>query len=342
MAPEPAETRVTRPPAGDPWETPLRTGMSLVIRLAWGLGDVLLSTSAVRRYKELNPEVPIYYQTYKHNRTDRYRLEYEKGCPAEMLYGNPDIEAVIDWFKPHPAPALVRELRYAYFGGPSLDYPIQAHFWENLGLDWERGQRFDSHYYLTDSERVDASRLLPGEDGPYLILTPHTGWPGKAWSDAGWADLVAWALTAGLRPVVLAGVPLKGRPWDSRGVLNLSGQLDIRATAGVLDRAEHAVMTEGGLSNLRFALGRPVVFLTCATRRNLQIWTPMELTTEIRALEDGLPACEACMWRRDHVTNGAHDRHVPPASIKRCPPGKSLRDIPASVVITALESETTE
>ena len=357
MAAEPATTGLT-PGAGPPGEAPVRDGMSLVVRLAWGLGDVLLSTSALRRYKELHPGVPIVYQTYAHNRTDRYRLEYETGCPAEMLYHNPDIDAIIDWFDPHPTPALVRDLRYAYFGGPSLDYPIQAHFWENLGLEWTPNQRFDAFYCLQDSERRAAAELLPGEDGPYLVLTPQTGWPGKAWSDAGWADLIAWSLTAGLRPVVLAGVPLKGPPWDSRGVLNLSGQLDIRATGGVLDRAEHAVMTEGGLSNLRFALGRPVVFLTCATMSGLQIWTPPELTTEVRMVETegalgqlkvhpiaadlrkgliGGVACEPCMWRRDHVTDGARDRHVPPASIKRCPAGRSLRDMPASVIINALE-----
>ena len=328
--------------------------MTLLVRLAWGLGDVLLSTSAIRRYKELNPEVPIVYQTYKHNRSDRYNLEYDKGCPAEMLYGNPDIEAIIDWFEPHPAPALVRELRYAYFGGPSLDYPIQAHFWENLGLSWEPGQRFDAHYYLTEPERQTASRLLPGEGGPYLVLAPHTGWPGKAWTEDGWSELISLALGKGLAPVILSGVRLKGPPWDQRGVINLSGQLDIRASAGVLDRAEYAVLPEGGLSNLRFALARPVVLLTCATQVGVQIWTPPELTTEVRAWEapiDGVifeprggepwgisaAACEPCMWRRDHVTNGARDRHVSPASIKRCPPGRSLRDIPASAVMAALE-----
>src|SRR3990167_11223963 len=178
MAPEPAEKGLTSAGARPPWEGHVSTSMTLVVRLAWGLGDVLLSTSAIRRYKELNPDAPIVFQTYKHNRTDRYSLEYEKGCPAEMLYGNPDIDAIIDWFEPHPAPALVRELRYAWFGGPSLDYPIQAHFWENLGLEWTPDQRFDAFYCLTGPERQAASRLLPGDGGPYLGIAPHTGWPG--------------------------------------------------------------------------------------------------------------------------------------------------------------------
>ena len=355
MAVEPAQAGVTRPTAGDPWETPLSAGMSLVVRLAWGLGDVLLSTSAIHRYKELNPDTPIIYQTYKHNRTDRYTLEYANGCPAEMLYGNPDIDAIIDWFDPYPTPALVRDLRYAWFGGPSLDYPIQAHYWENLGLPWERGQRFDSHYYLTDAERRLGSQLLPDDQGPYLVVTPHTGWPGKAWTDAGWSELIDWSLSQHMTPVVLAGVPLKGPVWDQRGVLNLSGTLSMRANGAVLDRAELAVMLEGGLSNLRFALGRQAVLLTCATAAGLQIWTPPELTMQVRMMggrQEAYPpepaqaaitiggerfGCEPCMWRRDHVTNGSRDRHVPPASIKHCPVGRSLRDVPASVVIDYLK-----
>lgn len=354
MAAEPPTEGLTRPRAGDPWETPVSAGMSLVVRLAWGLGDVLLSTSAIRRYKELNPETPIVYQTYKYNRTDRYHLEYPNGCPAEMLYGNPYIDEIIDWFDPHPKPALVRELRYAAFGGPSLDYPIQAHFWENLGLEWQPGQRFDSHYYLTDTERRLGAQLLPDEQRPFLVLSPHSGWPGKTWSDTGWAELISYAVQAGMTPVVLAGEALKGAPWDQRGVLNLSGTLSMRANGAVLDRAEYAVMTEGGLSNLRFALGQHTILLTCATQVGVQVWTPPELTTEVHAWEapidgiifearDGEPwgisaaACEPCMWRREHVTTGQRDRHVPPASIRNCPAGRSLRDVPASAVIEALK-----
>lgn len=332
----------------------------LIINLAWGLGDVLLSTSAIRQFKALHPDVPIIYRTYRHNRTDRYRLSYDKGTPAQMLEGNPDIDQVIDWFDPIPTPSVSYEMRYAWFGGPSLDYPIQAHYWENLGLEWEPGQRFDAYYYLTDREREWArGRFSPLS---LLALTPHGGWAGKMWTDAGWAEVIAFALKEGITPVIMAGDRLHRTPWDQRGVLNLSGELDIREAAAVLEAADYAVMIEGGMSNLRFALGKPAILLTCATLVGLQIWTPPELTTEIRmevpegqdsqlfVTTSGFPqalptelqeslvacvACEPCMWRREHVTK--RDPKLPPASTRYCPQGRSLRDVPAGVVIEALK-----
>lgn len=331
-------------------------GPSLVVRLPWGLGDVLLATSAIRGYRELHPDARIIFQTYVHNRHPhgRYKLEYPHGTPAEMLLHNPDIDELRDFFAPAPMGSALVDLRYAWFGGPSLDYPIQAHFWENLGLAWEPGQRFDSYYHMTEAERVWARERIQVER-PLLGLTPANGWPGKLWSDSHWGDLITWALDAGYAPIVFAGHRLFGAPWDQRGVLNASGQLNIRQTAALLARCQRAVMLEGGLSNLRFALGLPAILLTCATLAGLQVWTPPELTTEIRMMgdehyrypgvsatgaivtESAKVACEPCMWRREHVKGV--DPLVPPAQIEGCPAGRSLRDLPASVVIEALEAQ---
>lgn len=329
--------------------------MSTVLcRLSWGLGDVLLTTSAIREYKRLNPDDVIYYETFVANRTGAYQTEYPNGFPAEMLLWNPDIAQIIDWGAPPPErPDRIINFHYAEFGGPSLDYSIQAHFWENMGLTWEPGQRFDSHYYLHEYE-VDWVRSMIGNgwiDEGLLVLTPQTGWPGKAWNDAGWFGLIDWALREGLHPVILAGHKLAGARWNSLGVVNLSGQLNMRQSAAVLSLAEHAVMTEGGLSNLRFALGKPAVLMTCATQVGVAIWTPPELTTEVRAwqtpdgdafygakpLNDGnTPACESCMWRREHVKSRRAD--VPPASIRDCPADRSLRDVPVEAVVALLKN----
>jgi hypothetical protein len=321
--------------------------MSLVVKLAWGLGDVLLTTSAIRRYKDLRPLVPIIFQTYTHNRTDRYHVQYEKGCPGEMLWHNPDIDQIIDVGEPHPTPATVVEMRYAWFGGPSLDYPIQAHYWDNLGLEWGPGQRFDSHFYLTDDERDWASKTLHNGMRT-LAIAPACGWPGKEWRRDRWADLIRWATGEAYEVAVLAGERLTGPPWDQRGVLNLTSKLDMRQTAAILDAAQQAVLIEGGLSNLRFALGRPTILLTCATQVGVQIWTPPELTTETRMWQAQAgprpgfapwpeTACEPCMWRGEHPKK--HTRNVPPASLEACPPGRSLRDVPAEIIIEALQKE---
>lgn len=322
---------------------------TLTVDLAWGLGDVLLTTSALRRYKELHPETRIVYRTYTQNRGSRYRVIYDKGCPAEMLYGNPDIDRIVDVTDSKRDAAI--KFRYAWFGGPSLDYPIQAHFWENLGLEWEPGQRFDSYFYLTDEEREWALCTVAE---PTLAIAPRCGWPGKEWREDRWAEVIRWALKEGYTVEILAGEKLTGPPWDQRGVINFSSQLDMRQTAAILELASKAVLIEGGLSNLRFALGRPTILLTCATQVGLQIWTPPELTTEIRmwdhlgapnpgvrvnvawlvpALSD--PACEPCMWRLEHPKT--HTVNVAPASLAYCPDGRSLRDVPADIVIEALK-----
>lgn len=348
------ERRLTGPSPRGPGQAAVRAD-TLVVELAWGLGDVLLTTSALRRYKELHPETKVVYRTYTKNRADRtggYRIIYEKGCPAEMLHGNPDIDQIEDIATPHRVGAV--KFSYAWFGGPSLDYPIQAHYWENLGLKWQPGQRFDSYFYLTDEEREWADHTL--RRGPILAIAPACGWPGKEWRQDRWAEVIRWATESGYEVAVLAGERLTGPPWDARGVRNFTSLLDMRKNAAILDAADKAVLIEGGLSNLRFALGWPAVLLTCATKVGLQIWTPPELTTEIRMMSHALHedaseaevvpgvdrfqgyarvACEPCMWRREHPKT--HTRNVAPASIAGCPPGRSLRDVPADVVITALE-----
>ena len=89
--------------------------------------------------------------------------------------------------------------------------------------------------------------------------------------------------------------------------------------------ADAMVCTEGGLSNLRFALGKPAVVLTCATRIGLQVWAPPELCTEIRNEQ----LCEPCMWRLDHVAGKAD---APPGKTTHCPQGRTLRDVTAETV----------
>ncbi len=328
---------------------------TVLCRLSWGLGDVLLSTSAIHEYRRLHPDHRIIYQTYLHNQTPRYKLEYPKGNPGEMLWDNPDIDELIDLTDTsrYRMPAKIIDFHYADFGGPSLDYPIQAHYWENMGLQWQAAQRFDAYYHLRESEVEAARKLLGGwVDEGLIAMSPLTGWPGKDWSDEGWFGLIDWALRCGLHPVILSMGRLAGPGWEKAGVVNLSGQLDIRETAPILPLCRYAVMLEGSISNLQFALGLPAILLTCATQRGLQIWVPPELTTEVRAwrMPDGdiyygtMPlkegneaACEPCMWRRDHVKYRRAD--VPPASIKNCPAGRSLRDVPVEAVIAVLERQ---
>lgn len=340
----------------------LRAGLkTLVVTLTWGLGDVLLSTSALHEFKQRHPETRIVFKTF----TDvgrRRKLTYAQGNPAQMLEHNPDIDLVLDvserYFPEEPGAHI--DFHYAAFGGPPLDYPIQAHYWENLGLEWKRGQRFDAFYFITEEERERARKLTAA--GPSLVVTLGGGWPGKSWTMQGWMELIHWAHKRGIRPVILSGERYDDPELFGRGIANLTGNTDIRQAGAILAEADYAVMTEGGPSNLRFAVGKPVILLTCATQTGIQIWTPPELTREVRFWQTAVtrdraiheagifqpasaaevvsplqPACEPCMWRRDHVVR--NNPAMPPASIKQCPKGISLRDLPVSTVTAALERE---
>lgn len=341
--PEVSSMRVPRGEAGGEREPRLRDGVkTLLVSLNWGLGDVLLSTSALREWRRRWPDTRIIYRTYMTAR--RRKLLYALGSPSQMLEHNQDIDQVIDAADQFQCDESVKqvEFHYAHFGGPSLDYPIQAHYWENLQLLWTPGQRFDAVYHVTGGERAQARRAI-GKD-PTVVITPGGGWPGKAWTNDGWRDVMSWAVAKGLRPVVLAGERVDDTGFIGRGIVNLSAQTDIRQAAAIIAEADYAVMTEGGPSNLRFALGKRAILLTCATQVGVQIWTPPELTVEVRFWMKGpnlgigeVPACDPCMWRREHVQRQRSD--VPPANTKHCPEGVSLRDMPSSVVIDALEKE---
>lgn len=343
----------------------LHTGQlrTLICSLAWGAGDVLLSTPAIHRFKELHPEVDVVFHTRKYTRGHAYTSPYGHGAPGDMVAHNPDIAHVMDWGerpKEEWEPMAAVTMVYAGAGTPyashSLDYPIQAHYYECLGLDWKPGQRFDAVYNITDSEREWAAGKLPASGGPYIVLTPHTDWPGKAWRKEAWLELAIWASANGLTPIILAGTVLP--QFSRRGTLNVAGDLTWRQNAAILERADYMVATEGGLSNLRAAVGGKQLLLTCATQVGVTVWMPPETTTELRYWYDpakeghelpytayprGLPStveeagCEPCMWRRDH-RNGVRKSMVPPAQIGQCPPARSLRDLPVSVVSDIIET----
>jgi ADP-heptose:LPS heptosyltransferase len=253
-----------------------------------------------------------------------------------MLWDNPNIDAIIDAdnHENQGQDAEEIELRYAYYGCPPLDEPLQARYFDCLGQPRPADGRYDADYFIRDLEARDAAETLMHLNKwayRWCALTPRVGWAGKLWHDEGWAEIIRRLHARGWTPVILAGRRLHQNDWNDCAI-NLSGQLDIRQTAAILDRCQAMLCTEGGLSHLRFALRKPAVVLTCATEIGQQIWAPPELCTQVRN-----PAhCDPCMWR------GAHARgepHVPPGNTHDCPAGKSLRDLTADDVWPYLERE---
>jgi len=298
------------------------SGATYLLSLHWGLGDVLCSTAAVRALKEREPDCAIFYRTLTKG---RHRLEYDPpggepgsgGAPDEMLWHNPNIARILD-VSEQASPAMGEyDLLYVRVGDRPLDIPLQARMFDIVGLPWDEETRFDADYYLQPHEAEEAAQRLP--DGAlYCALTPRVGWPGKMWTDDGWTWVISKLREEGWTPVIIAGRQLQAQPWDS--ALNLSGTMDVRKTAAVLDRCQAMLAIEGGMANLRFALRKPAVVLTCATHYGLQVWAPPELATEVRNSQ----WCDPCMWRGLHVAGKAR---VPPGNIGDCPAGRSLRDV---------------
>jgi ADP-heptose:LPS heptosyltransferase len=322
----------------------MRGKRTIVMRILWGLGDVLCTTPAVRAYRAAYPQDRIVFRTYVKGVR---RLEYdggrepgEGGSPDEMLWDNPNIDAIIDAdnCQRQGKNAHEIELRYAYYGCPPLDEPLQARYFDCLNLPRPADGRYDADYFMRPHERAAAAETLKHHDmwaHKFCALTPRVGWAGKMWRDDGWQEIMRRLHERGWTPVILAGRPLQQHDWSECGAINLSGMLDMRQTAAVLDRCQAMLATEGGLSNLRFALRKPAVVLTCATSYERQVWAPPELCTEVRNPDH----CVPCMWRGLHAMGQAH---VPPGDVGMCPEGKTLRDLNADFVWPFLEKDLME
>ena len=78
----------------------MRGKRTIVMRILWGLGDVLCTTPAVRAYRAAYPQDRIVFRTYvkgvRRLEYDHGRLPGAGGAPDEMLWDNPNIDAIID------------------------------------------------------------------------------------------------------------------------------------------------------------------------------------------------------------------------------------------------------
>ncbi|CAM5632708.1 glycosyltransferase family 9 protein [Streptomyces fumanus] len=101
-------------------------------------------------------------------------------------------------------------------------------------------------------------------NGPYVVVHPGAGEPGRAWAAERGAALVARLCDAGHRVVVTGGPDETDLTRRVSGdiAVDLGGRTTAKALAGVLRAADAVVTASAGPAHLADAVGTPVVSLT--------------------------------------------------------------------------------
>jgi ADP-heptose:LPS heptosyltransferase len=158
-------------------------------------------------------------------------------------------------------------------GAPDLDATVPYRFYqpeadrflEVVGLAGATGPSAYPRLAVTDAERAEAQRLLPGE-GPWVALHAGATDPRRRWAPGRFALLADRLAGAGVRPV-LVGAPaeapittaVRERAWTEP--LDLTGRTDLGALAAVLARCAAVVANDSGPLHLARAVGTPTVGL---------------------------------------------------------------------------------
>jgi len=214
---------------------------SIVLRRAGGIGDVLMSTAALRHLRERYPQSRITYVTDRHN--------------ADVLELNPHVDQIVERHE------LDRE---------GLDIDL-CH--EDI---WDSGVHVIDKYLTLVEAPADASRrvdLILSEDDrrfargflgplrqePVIVVHAKSNMRCKDWPLWRWADLVErlardyWVVQVGR-----AGEELIPGCLDATG---LPGPAPLRKTAALVEQACFAICVDSCIQHFAAALGIPAVVL---------------------------------------------------------------------------------
>ncbi|CAL9282881.1 glycosyltransferase family 9 protein [Streptomyces sp. SudanB91_2054] len=249
--------------------------MKALIARPGGLGDVLQAGPAVRAVATRAARVTM--------------LCGPRGASAARLL--PHVDEVVVWDPPgeaDDADGLVRKLREEAYDvalvlaagrrgpGPATRLLRSAHV-RRIGAAPPPGGRPESEAALGAAAELGFGlrrgddgrpRVRPVPDtaaltgnGPYVVVHPGAGDPGRAWSAEHGAEAVVLLADAGHRVVVTGGPEEAAltRAVAGQAGVDLGGRTDPRAFAGVLRAADALVTGSGGAAGLAAAVGTPVV-----------------------------------------------------------------------------------
>jgi ADP-heptose:LPS heptosyltransferase len=134
---------------------------------------------------------------------------------------------------------------------------------------------------------------------PYVVVHPGASVPARAWDPQRHARLVDELVDDGHRVVVTGGADEAGLTAEVAGpsrrrVVDLGGRTDLAELAGVLARAETAVVGNTGPAHLAAAVGTPVVSLYAPTVPASR-WRPWGVRTHVLGNQE--IECAGCRAR---------------------------------------------
>ncbi|EGB16504.1 glycosyl transferase family 9 [Pseudodesulfovibrio mercurii] len=143
--------------------------------------------------------------------------------------------------------------------------------------------------FLTEAEKEAAARLLAPVscEGPLVALHPYATHPAKQWPAENWMRLAALLDEADMNWFVVGRSDTPLTNGHERDLTNATG---LRATCGLLGRADLLVTGDSGPMHLAGGVGTPVVALFGPTAR---AWGFYPAGPRDRVLERDLP-CRPC------------------------------------------------
>jgi ADP-heptose:LPS heptosyltransferase len=165
-----------------------------------------------------------------------------------------------------------------------------------LGLVGAEGAETRPRILLREKDRAEAERFLGTDPGEWLALAPGARHAPKRWPLERFTEFARGFQESGRGRVVLVGGP------EERGIceelasrlpqesLVAAGELSLRGSAAVLERARVLVCNDSGLMHLAEAVGTPVLAVFGPTSRELGYFP---LDPRSRVLEQ-FPPCRPC------------------------------------------------
>ena len=361
---------------------PLKAPKSILVIITRRIGDVLMSTPVFRSlrhsYQNAKLDVVVYKGTEgciaANTDIDHIIPIMEEATLREQ------IKTVCKLFRRYDLAISIlpgdRPTFYSWLAGKRSIGLVEngyKHLWKRALLDkYELFDNYETHTInmnlsllgllgvkqipeviisWAESDEINVRQILPFnmEKKPYAVVHVYPMFTYKMWNHEGWADLICWLKSKGLRTVLTGGNSPDELKYISLlcqslpcGSINVAGTLSLGGVAYLLSKASVYIGLDTAVTHMAAALGTPTIALYGPT--NPVKWGPMPKEVSFSGkspyerkgsqimgnvfLLQGKGECVPCHEK-------GCDRNI--QSLSRC-----LQGIPAADVIQAVETMMTQ